>query len=706
MPKVSRKTAACSGVLFEMEEPVVAPPTIAPELPAVYREITGDPPAIEVFTAGKQVTFFDIAKRGTWEKPNELPIIQGRFKRIGLDDETTGKNKFKDTPVGTAIATPDGKKYYIPHAHEGGGNYDPDLVHRWKREQLRDITIVNLNTGYDAEVERNDGIDLEAQGCLLHDVAHSAALLNENRVMGFNLNDLGLEYCGYGKLELEGRPDDIYREHSSRIGHYAENDAALALAIDTAQRPLIEAEGLQRVEQLEDRLIWANNHMERSALRIDVPKLEAWSEQLGIDIGSEIMSIWDTTGLKIYPNKTKGANSLLSLCAWADEDPPTLTQADLNNMTSTERLTAELGKVSFKRSVMQRLKSPVFAHAILARDLLSLKSKYISKLMRLRQGDLARFVLHQLRSSDEDATGLDGTVTGRYSSSGGKDKSGFNAQQWSKVEKQLQVMGADFRYIIRELFIPDDGFDFFASDASQIEFRLFAHYSNDADLIRRYAEDPTIDFHFLVTCLMNPGKDPVADYKWLKSVRSTIFKHINFGVLYGMGRAKLAVKLGLACICGDIPANLFWDNEEHFDGCPARQANDIMNQYHKSFPAAKRLMRACADKAEEVGFVHTLLGRRGRFEEGDDRFYKSLNKVIQGGAADAFKTKVLSVYDNRNTLGIHKLRAPVHDEQTGDISKDPAHKKLLLECLAEQDFKLKVDLRWDTKFGANWRECA
>jgi DNA polymerase I len=578
-----------------------------------------------------------------------------------MDAESTGKNKHRDKAVGIALYTPDHKKYYIPFGHLGGGNIDQGLVRRWAQNELRDTQIVNVNTGFDVEmVNRGLDVDLERQGCTLRDVAHSAALLNEQRYGGFNLEQLGKEYVGRGKVALDIPPEDIHKVHSSLVGEYAEGDAELAYAICEAQEPKLVDEDLMEVQRLEDELIYVNNHMERNGARLDRPKLERWVKETKDKYGDLILEIWRRTGYRVNPNSS---DDLEKVFRHEGLDLPVATPEGL----WTKQFLLKVAK-----------KNPVVAMTMKARQLHSLNSKYLTKYLRLIDSDnILRFSLYQLRAGDEDY----GTVTGRYSSAN------INIQQVFKVEKQIEEFGDD-DYVVRELFIPDDGMELFSGDASQIEFRLFGHYSGSRRLITAYNDHPDIDFHQLVADMLGQKRGEA--------------KHNNFGKLYGMGRKKAARRLGLSCNCG-CPDKYAWDNDRHASDCPMIKANDLMDQYDREFPEAKRLMNTAMRLAEQRGYVKTLLRRRRRYPE-KEGLHSALNAVIQGSAADVFKLKLLQLYKNRHTVGIHKLRFPVHDEEVGDAI--PGNREKINELFAETVIQLKVPILWDLVFGANWRECA
>jgi DNA polymerase I-like protein with 3'-5' exonuclease and polymerase domains len=612
---------------------------------------------------GTQGSLFDIGREmapGNWKPPSALPEIRGKFDRIGFDCETTGKDKYKDKQVGIALGLPDGKRYYIPTGHLAGGNLDKGLVRRWAQAELRDVKLIGLNIGFDAEMMLNDGIDLEAQGCTLRDVAHSAALLDENRYSGFNLDSLGMEYVGHGKKPMPVHPGDLHKVHSSLVGEYAEEDGGLSLEIGDVQEPQLVEQDLLKVQELEDDLIWANNHMERNGARIDRPKLERWLKETKERFGNLILEIHRQTGIRVNPNSPDDLSKLFK-------------HLGLENTALSAG-----GDESFTKASLSKVDNKIVQMALKARQLAGIQSKLKNYHKRLDDNDVLRFQLYQLRAAEGDY----GTVSGRYSSAN------LNIQQIFKVERQIEEFGDE--YIIRELFIPDEGMDMFSGDASQIEFRLFAHYSGSSRLIQAYKDDPKKDFHQMVADMLGQTR--------------TKAKGNNFGKLYGMGRKKLARQLGLSCVCG-CPDKYAWDNDRHDVACPMIIANELADQYDNQFPEAKRLMNTAMKLAETRKFVRTLLGRRRRYPDGKG-LHAALNSVIQGSAADVFKMKVRQLYRERKTIGIHKLRYPVHDEEVGDIIRDVGARLRLHECFAADTIPLKVPVLWDLEFGANWRECA
>jgi len=83
-----------------------------------------------------------------------------------------------------------------------------------------------------------------------------------------------------------------------------------------------------------------------------------------------------------------------------------------------------------------------------------------------------------------------------------------------------------------------------------------------------------------------------------------------------------------------------------------------------------------------------------------------LNGVIQGSAADIMKLKLVELYKTRKETGLI-LRMTVHDEVCGDVPDVESARKVDEVLNSQSGFvsELRVPILWDTKFGANWKEC-
>jgi len=306
----------------------------------------------------QQAELFEWKPMGEWKPPVDLPDLSA-FPSISLDTEHPPGSKHHVKPCGLSIKTPVGK-YYFPIAHEGGGNLDPEKVKRWAKNEFRNKRIVGLNIGNDADVMLNWGVNLEQQGNTLHDIAHSAALLNEYRRKGFNLNDLGHEYIGKGKHELNVDRNKIHEAHSSVIGPYAEDDAEIAYDVDEVQQKKIHAEELDKVQDLEDRLLWVNNHIERNGARLDKSKLEEWASKTALLQGDIIFSMWkEHPQIGQFNPTTKGWGRLFSYL-------------NIDNPNRTEK-----GAYSFTADYLKTVAHPLVWRGLRAAKIKSFRAKFI-----------------------------------------------------------------------------------------------------------------------------------------------------------------------------------------------------------------------------------------------------------------------------------------------------------------------------------------
>lgn len=633
-------------------------------------------------------------------------------EKVGLDFEYVPNERdvTKSRPIAYSVYSPERKQgWYIPWGHAGGNLPKEDAI-RWFGNELRDRDVYGLNTKAEVHMALNLGLDPERMGMRPHDIAFSAALLNEERVSGFSLEALAEEYLTDDRKVHPGEvpPQYFSLAHAGFVQERGISDSRLAMKIHEATYGAILAEALDKVNNLEDEGIYAVVEMERNGAIIDRPKLERWIAQVENRVESMSKILGDKAGIKHF-NANK-ADDMFSL--WQSTGRVQRPQVfDEKKKSWSDSWGAEaIEPYAFVGGKLDKgVADPTLAMALELKGYKSILEKYLYKyLTAIDSNNVLRYGLHQMRSVSDGNDSARGTVTGRFSCGGGKYA--VNIQQVMKAEQQLESLMKDF--IIRELFLPAQGKVMGASDASQIEFRLFSHAAAKIGYMataEAYALNPMVDFHMLVTILMNPT---ITDKAKLKALRKEM-KHNNFGVLYGMGREKLARRLGLPCTC---PVNwaetrfdersgrerliqYFKDNREHDYNCLARQANDIMDEYAQKFPEAKK----CADRAQrfakEHGYISTLMGRRRHFPH-EYGLHKAFNSWDQGSAADYFKIKMIEFHRAQ----LVTMRMPVHDEFVYDVEPDPVIQGRGVELLNSQSLELMVPLLWETGYGANWRE--
>lgn len=414
--------------------------------------------------------------------PKNPPSLNG-INEIELDIESTGLKWWeKDRAIGIAIGLPNGDTQYLPWGHIGG-NLSEDTVKDWAKKELRNKHITNHTTKFDIHMFREWGVNLEEQGCTVSDVSHYTALIDDHRKK-FSLDILSQDFLGEEKIKgLDKTAMADY--HAGNVAAYAEQDVRLVHKLKEFLWPLLDEQDLQQVRQLEDDLIFPVCEMEKNAAPIDVELLNKWVEESEQEYIRTLWKIHRETDIVVNPNSSKDLTKIFN-------------QLKIPLTEFTDR-----GNPSFTDSTLEKVDHPVITLIQRASRLSSLRSKYLLPYQKAITPDgKLHYHLHQLR------TDSGGTVRGRFSSS---DK---NVQAVLTVKKQIKRYGKEF--IVRELYIPASGL-FLSADAEQIEYRLFAHYSNSPNLLNEYEKNPKINFHSTVQGMIKPFKSNI-DYKLTKDL--------------------------------------------------------------------------------------------------------------------------------------------------------------------------------------------
>ena len=237
--------------------------------------------------------------------------------------------------------------------------------------------------------------------------------------------------------------------------------------------------------------------------------------------------------------------------------------------------------------------------------------------------------------------------------------------------------------ILRESFIPKDGYVFVDSDYSQIELRILAHIANDAKMIEAFKEGQDIH-RSTASHVLNKDFNDVTPEERSKA------KAVNFGIIYGISSFGLSEQLKIS----------------------VNEAKGYIDEYLEKYSGVKKYMDEMPKIAKKDGYVETLFGRKRYIEELYSNNFNirefgkraALNAPIQGTAADIVKLAMINV---QKRIEEEKLDAnillQIHDEILLEVKKEDSEKaaKLLKEEM-ENIIDLKVPLIADVKIGNNW----
>ncbi len=238
---------------------------------------------------------------------------------------------------------------------------------------------------------------------------------------------------------------------------------------------------------------------------------------------------------------------------------------------------------------------------------------------------------------------------------------------------------------LRKAFKPKEGCIFVDADYSQIELRIFAHISQDEEMIKAFNNGE--DIHAQAAAkVFNVQLEEVDS-----SMRSKA-KAVNFGIVYGISDYGLAEQIGVS----------------------KKEAKQYIEQYLEKYSGIKEYMEKVPEIAKDKGYVETLFNRRRYIPELSSNNYMvrqfgiraAMNTPIQGTAADIMKIAMINVYRELKEKQLDaQIVLQVHDELLIEVKKEQKEeaKNILKNCM-ENVIKLSVPLNVDVNEGENWQE--
>lgn len=607
-----------------------------------------------------------------WVAPTTFPDLSAA-STIAIDLETKDPNLKQYGPgwprkdgqiIGFALAV-DGWCAYYPIRHAGGGNLPEKSVRKYIQDVLDlPCTKVFHNAAYDLGWLLAEGFTVNGP---IMDTMVLGALIDENR-FSYSLNNLGRELVKEIKSEQALRDaaaqfgvdpkGELWKLPAMYVGEYAEQDAALTLKLYNYMKIEIASQDLGSIVDLESRLTPILVNMTLRGVRFDADGAERLKKTLAEKEEDALKRIKDLSGVKVD--------------IWA-----AASIAKAFDKMGLHYPTTEKGAPSFTKTFLSSLPHEIGQQIITAREMNKANGSFLTSLLDF-SSRTGRIHGHINQSKSDDG----GTVTGRL----------------SMANPNLQQVPARDEFIgpaIRSLFLPEEGDEWGVLDFSQQEPRIMIHYAKITNqmgaesAIDAYTNDDSTDFHQMVADMAG------IDRKQAKT--------IGLGLMYGMGRKKMAVELDM----------------------PEDDAAELIKTFHMRVPFLRGLSDAVQKKIQSPtndGSLRTLLGRRCRFplweptqwgtnrplsrEEAVIKYgpsikrafaYKGLNRLIQGSAADQTKAAMLAVHDAGYG---DRLLLQVHDELDASVT-DLAMAKEISEIM-KSAVQLEVPSKVDVEIGPNW----
>lgn len=246
---------------------------------------------------------------------------------------------------------------------------------------------------------------------------------------------------------------------------------------------------------------------------------------------------------------------------------------------------------------------------------------------------------------------------------------------------------------IRRGFVASPGYVMVGIDYSQIELRIAAIMSHDANLVDIFKRGEDVHTGVAVR-VFGVKADEVTNEMRRKA------KVINFGILYGMGVNALRANLGA-------------DTKRE-------EAQEFFNAYFNTFTRLAEYLEETKEFARKHGCTETMFGRRRYFPGITSKapFIRAqaermaINAPIQGTAADVMRVAMNRVYkylSEENKLDDVRILLQVHDELVFEIKDDLVDKVVpklidIMEGVLADKENLGVPIKVDVATGQNWAD--
>jgi len=573
-------------------------------------------------------------------------------KEVALDTETTSTDAISAELVGLSFAVKEDEGYYVPIPE----NRDEALaILEEFRPVYENTTILKVgqNIKYDLEVLANYGIHLAEP---MWDTMIAHYLLQPE--MRHGMDYLAEAYLGYKTIHIDtligtkerGKPQKTMREVPVE---------------DVCPYAAEDAFVTLRLKHVFEPMLEAEG-ARRLFEEVEMPLMP-------------VLADMEMTGVCLDTEALRQASEALTAQLLA-------TEKEIYDLAGTEfniGSPKQVGEVLFDRlhllpnakktktgaystneEVLQRIRSkhPVVDKILDYRGKQKLISTYLDALPKLinpRTGHIH--------------TSFNQTVaaTGRLSSS-------------NPNLQNIPVRTADGQEI-RKAFVPEPGQLFFSADYSQIELRIMAHLSGDEGLIEDFLLGH--DIH-AATAAKIFHKD-ITDVTREERGRA---KTANFGIIYGITAFGLTERLGIS----------------------RTESKQLIDNYFATYPRVHAFMQESIDRARQLGYTETLLGRRCYLRDINSanatvRGFaerNAINSPIQGSAADIIKVAMVRIHRRFREEGLSsKMILQVHDELNFSVLPEERQRVEAI-VLAEMQAaaELRVPLIADAGWGSNWLE--
>ncbi len=571
-------------------------------------------------------------------------------KNLSLDTETTSTDAMSAELVGLSFSVKENEAYYVPIPSEREEALR--ILEKFKKVYADEsILKIGQNLKYDITVLANYGIEVKGEmfdTMIAHYVLHPE--------LRHNMDYLAEIYLNYKTIHIDeligprGKNQKSMRDlQPTEVYEYAAEDADITLQLYKVLNEELQREGLfDLFHNIEMPLMPVLARMEQNGVMIDTESLKQTSLDFSQKMDEIEKEIHEMAGEKFNISSPRQVGDILF--------------GKLKIIEKAKK--TKTGQYVTSEEVLQNLRSrhPIVEKILDYRGYKKLLSTYIDNLPELINPKTGH-----IHTSYNQAV----TATGRLSSS-------------NPNLQNIPIRDENGREV-RKAFIPEPGSEFFSADYSQIELRIMAHLSGDANMIEAFVEGHDIHRATAAKVYKLPIEEVTSDQR-----RKA--KTANFGIIYGITTFGLAERMQVS----------------------RAEAKELIDEYFATYPKVKEYMEKSIEMARQKGYTETLFGRRCYLPDINSHNAtvrgfaerNAINAPIQGTAADIIKIAMVRIDKRMQAEGFRsKMILQVHDEL--NFSVLPEEKEALQRLVIEEmqsAYTMSVPLIADCGWGKNWLE--
>lgn len=569
---------------------------------------------------------------------------------VSFDTETTSLDEMEAELIGLSFSYKNGLAYYIPLSENREEVLETLEIFRPFFEK-EDVLKIGHNIKFDFKVLKQYGITVEG---LLFDTMIAHYLLNPDgrHVMEY----LSEMYLNYKPISLESLVGKKGKNQESLRSISIEDQTEYASEdADLAFRLYQVFAPQLRKENLEDLFFKVEMPLMKVLAKMELEGIaldKKWLEQESIDLENDLRQLEKT----IFELSGEEFNM---------NSPKQLGEVLFEKMQLDPKAKkTKSGQYATSEDILQKLSSKheIIKHILEYRTYQKLKSTYVDALpLQIDKND------HRVHTNFSQTT----AATGRLAS--------VNPNLQNIPIRTLRGQQ------IRGAFVANPGNKLIAADYSQIELRLIAAISEEENMIKAFQNGNDIHASTASKLFHIPLEEVT------KTQRSQA-KTVNFGILYGQGAFALAEQTGLS----------------------RKEAKEMIESYFETYPNLKKYMANQVVKAQEMGYVETILNRKRHLKDINSANFvvkahaerNAVNAPIQGSAADVIKLAMIKIDEQLTEQNLKtKMLLQVHDELVFEAPEEELKTvTALIKKEMETAYETTVPLLVEVGVGDNWLE--